>query len=126
MVRKIIDPLALATEAKKPVAVEVGETIFTGDAYILFPDSGILLANLIPGSLTQEVILTKLEASGLVIHEFKTGMNMPEFLGIQKMVFTALQKQQQQDAEVISGDEDEEAEGGIDTSLIPFDPAIYG
>ena len=126
MVRKIIDPLALATEAKKPVAVEVGETIFTGDAYILFPDSGILLANLIPGSLTQEVVLTKLEASGLVIHEFKTGMNMPEFLGIQKMVFTALQKQQQE-AGMVSGDEDdEEAEGGIDTSLIPFDPAIYG
>ena len=126
MVRKIIDPLALATEAKKPVAVEVGETIFTGDAYILFPDSGILLANLIPGSLTQEVILTKLEASGLVIHEFKPGMNMPEFLGIQKMVFTALQKQQQE-AGMVSGDEDdEEAEGGIDTSLIPFDPAIYG
>lgn len=75
--------------AEKNCLITVGPNSYYADEYIIMPE-GILLATINPKDETQ-IILTKIDNSGVVITEFDSGTTLDEFMELRDQMIEAME-----------------------------------
>jgi hypothetical protein len=119
-----IDPATITK--RKRILVEAGDKAYWGDMTITSLDGSITLGNFVktpePGHVTgkEEMIVTRIETSGLVVHDFFSGVKLDDLLAIQHVTMEMAKKEMQKElADIQATPPEEPKEAPYEKDKVP-------